>query len=150
VTIESALTRGRVPRMAIRRVLAPLGPREARHGAVRVVVAGDSHMRRLNRDFRGKNRPTDVLAFPWGNCFPFRGEQELIGEIYCNYDHARRWSRRYGGTITAELSRLAVHGCLHLLGYDHHQPAERKLMTAAENRCLLAAGLLDSRLEDSE
>lgn len=150
MAIESALTRGRVPRKAISRVLAPLGPGESRHGTVRVVVAGDSHMRRLNRDFRGKHRPTDVLAFPWGNSFPFRGEQELIGEIYCNYDHARRWSRRHGGTITAELSRLAVHGCLHLLGYDHHQIADRKRMTAAENRYLLAVGLLESRSGDSE
>ena len=147
VTVESNVRRGRVPRQAIRRAVAPLGAGEACRGCVRVVVVGDSYMRRLNRTFRNKNRSTDVLAFPLDSSFPVPAESGLIGEVYCNYDHSRRWSRRYGGTITAELSRLAVHGCLHLVGYDHHEPAGRRQMTAAENRYLRAAGLLESRSE---
>jgi probable rRNA maturation factor len=150
VTIDSALTRGRVPREAIRRVLVPVGPGEARAGEVRVIVVGDSHMRRLNRVFRKRNRQTDVLAFPLEDPFPFPGELRLIGEVYCNYDHARRWVRLHGGTVTAELSRLAVHGCLHLLGYDHHTPAAGRRMAEAENRYLLPAGLMKSRSEEPE
>jgi rRNA maturation RNase YbeY len=113
-------------------------------------MVDDTHMRRLNRDFRGKNRPTDVLAFPWGDSYPSTGEVKLIGEVYCNYDHAKRWSREHGGTITDELARLAVHGCLHLLGFDHHRPADRKRMSDAEDRCLKAAGLLASNPDDPE
>ena len=150
VIIESAVTRGRVPREAIRRVVESLGHKGTRGREVRVVMVSDSHMRRLNRDFRGKDKPTDVLAFPWGDSYPSTGEVKLIGEVYCNYDHARRWSREHGGTITDELARLAVHGCLHLLGFDHHRPTDRKRMISAENRCLKTAGLLASNPDKSE
>jgi probable rRNA maturation factor len=150
VIIESAVTRGRVPREAIRRVVESIRHKGARGRQVRVIMVGDSHMRRLNRNFRGKNTPTDVLAFPWGDSYPSTGEVKLIGEVYCNYDHARRWSHEHGGKITDELARLAVHGCLHLLGFDHHRPADRKRMALAENRCLKAAGLLAFNPDDFE
>jgi probable rRNA maturation factor len=105
-------------------------------------------MRQLNRRFRKKDRTTDVLSFPSGPSFPSPGERDAIGEVYCNLDHARVWTRTYGGSQSAELARLAVHGCLHLLGYRHHTARERRAMMARENRYLAAAGLIASRTLD--
>ncbi|MBI3872564.1 MAG: rRNA maturation RNase YbeY [candidate division Zixibacteria bacterium] len=99
-------------------------------------------MHDLNKRFRRRNRPTDVLAFPFDNG---DGHSGMMGEIYCNYDHARRWRVEHGGTIADEILRLAVHGCLHLLGYDHHTAADRRRMTRAENRYLVREGLIGAR-----
>lgn len=145
VTVERSIRQGRIPRSAICAALEQVGKGEHLAGSVRVIVVADAFMRRLNQTFREKDRSTDVLAFPLGDPFPVAGAVTLMGEVYCNYDHARRWQRQFGGTIAAELSRLAVHGCLHLAGYDHHRPGERKQMTAAENRYLRDAGLLAVR-----
>jgi probable rRNA maturation factor len=134
----------RLPTTRLVGLLSQILERERRHGAIHLIVTRDPVMRRLNREFRGKNRPTDVLSFP------LLGAQgngtELIGEIYCSHDHCRRWSKENGGTVNDELLRLAAHGCLHLLGYDHHNPRDQKHMAAAENRYLLAAGLISARV----
>ncbi len=145
VKIERSIRQGRIPRKLIVAAVEQVGRGERLSGSLRIIVVGDSFMRHLNRRFRMKDQPTDVLAFPLGNPFPNAGASSLIGEVYCNYDHARRWHQEHGGTIAAELSRLAVHGALHLAGYDHHHPGERKQMTAAENRYLCDAGLLEIR-----
>ncbi|MBI5868545.1 MAG: rRNA maturation RNase YbeY [candidate division Zixibacteria bacterium] len=145
VKIERSLKQGRIPRKLMVAAVEQVGQGEKLSGSIRIIVVGDFFMRDLNRKFRMKDKPTDVLAFPLGKPFPSAGASPLIGEVYCNYDHARRWHREHGGTIAAELSRLAVHGALHLAGYDHHRPGERKQMTAAENRYLCDAGLLEMR-----
>ena len=69
-------------------------------------------MRRLNRDFRGKDRTTDVLSFP-------DGEQERLGDIAICAPAARRQARRRGHAASRETRLLLLHGFLHLLGYDH-------------------------------
>ena len=143
VTIERGVARGRVPRTAISRALARVGVGEKAGGEVRVVVLDSRRMRRLNRRFRKRDRATDVLAFPSGPAFPI--DDNLLGEVYCNLDHARTWTRSRGGTLSAEMARLAVHGCLHLLGYRHRTPEEHRAMMARENRYLREAGLLAVR-----
>jgi probable rRNA maturation factor len=147
VTIARGPVRGRVPRTAVNRALDRVGRGERMRGEVRVVVVGNRQMRRLNRRFRKKDRATDVLAFPAGPAFPSPAVVELIGEIYCNLDHARRWTRLHGGTQATEMARLAVHGCLHLLGYRHRTDTERRRMSAREDRYLQQAGLLTVRTE---
>lgn len=150
VTIERGVRHGRVPRAALSRVLATIGPGENAKGDVRVIVVDNRVMRRLNRRFRKRDRPTDVLAFPSGPAFPLPLGDDLLGEVYCNLDHAREWARTHGGTLTTELARLAVHGCLHLLGYRHRTLTEQRAMTARENRYLSTAGLLTVRLSRGE
>lgn len=149
VTIERGVDGGRIPRALITDVLARVGRGERAHGELRLIVVDDRHMRQLNKRFRDKDRATDVLAFAAGPAFPVPDQSELAGEVYCNIDHARAWTREHGGTQAAELARLAVHGCLHLLGYDHHTRAERRQMMARENRYLAAAGLIASRDGDN-
>jgi probable rRNA maturation factor len=145
VSISRGPVNGRVPRTAINRALDRVGRGERLRGEVRVVVVGNRQMRQLNRRFRKKDRATDVLAFPGGPAFPSPTGLELIGEIYCNLDHAQRWSRDHGGTRAAEMARLAMHGCLHLLGYRHRTDIERRRMMAREDRYLKQAGLLSVR-----
>jgi probable rRNA maturation factor len=148
VTIERGIAHGRIPRTLISSLLGRVGRGEKATGEVHLIVADNRYMRQLNRRFRNEDRATDVLAFPAGPAFPSSGETDAIGEVYCNIDHAREWSRTHGGSQSAELARLAVHGCLHLLGYQHHTASERRAMMARENRYLTAAGLIASRTLD--
>ncbi len=119
-------------------------------GEVAVVVVGDREMRRLNRRFRGIDRPTDVLAFPLDANAADAEADRMLGEIYCNHDHARRWQREHGGSLAAELVRLAVHGCLHLLGFDHKTEAEARAMAAAEERIIARDGIITARARQPE
>jgi len=150
VVIERGVSGGRIPRALITDVLARVGQGEKARGEVRLVVVDNRHMRQLNRRFRDKDKATDVLAFPAGPAFPTPDAPDLLGEIYCNIDHARTWTQEHGGSQSAELARLAVHGCLHLLGYDHHTPREQRAMMARENRYLADAGLIAVRHGDDD
>ena len=99
--------------------LTRVAPRAAR-GDVVVALVGDAKMRALNRQFRGIDRPTDVLSFPAG-----AGERRLqagrrwLGDIVIATGVARRQARARGCPLDVEYRRLALHGLLHLLGYDH-------------------------------
>jgi probable rRNA maturation factor len=87
----------------------------------------DAEIRVLNREYRGKNKPTDVLAFaqregPAGALHP-----ELLGDIVISVETAKRQAKK---GLAAELLHLASHGLCHLLGYDHRDDAEEKEMNA--------------------
>jgi len=134
------IPRARIPYTELEQALRQVVRGERRTGEISVIVVDDRMMRRLNRQYRGQNRPTDVLAFPLT-----ADRKHLEGEVYINHDHARRWRLANGDTIAAELGRLAVHGCLHLLGHRHHTAAARRRMAAAEDRRLTSAGLISTR-----
>ncbi|MBA3451749.1 MAG: rRNA maturation RNase YbeY [Deltaproteobacteria bacterium] len=87
----------------------------------------DAEIKALNRDYRAKNKPTDVLAFaqregPGGGLHP-----RLLGDIVISVETARRQATR---GLAAELLHLASHGLCHLLGYDHNDDAEERVMNA--------------------
>ncbi|HEY7512103.1 MAG TPA: rRNA maturation RNase YbeY [Vicinamibacteria bacterium] len=82
-------------------------------GEVALVLTGDRAIRALNARYRGKDRPTDVLSFP-GGASP--GE---LGDIVISVQAAERNARQLGRTLAQELDVLALHGFLHVLGYDH-------------------------------
>ena len=87
----------------------------------------DREIHALNRDYRGKNKPTDVLAFaqregPAGALHP-----ELLGDIVISVDTARKQAKK---GLAAELLHLASHGLCHLLGYDHRDDEEERVMNA--------------------
>jgi len=90
-------------------------------------LVGDAAIHALNRAYRHKDRPTDVLAFaqresPGGNLHP-----EILGDIVISVDTARRQARR---GLYRELLHLASHGLCHLLGYDHRDDEEERTMNA--------------------
>src|SRR6185369_12019176 len=82
-------------------------------GSVALVLAGDRMVHELNRRYRGKDKPTDVLSFPG------LGGEEGLGDIVISVETAARNARGLGRTLAQELDVLALHGFLHVLGYDH-------------------------------
>ena len=106
--------RGRpVSAARLRRVLAGAAEALDVAGEVSLVLTGDRAMRALNARYRGKDRPTDVLSFPGGG-----GDGEL-GDIVISVQTAERNAKGLGRTLAQELDVLALHGFLHVLGYDH-------------------------------
>lgn len=83
-----------------------------------VVLVGDERMRALNRVFRGYDRATDVLSFPTGQ-IRFPESEPYLGDVVISVETAGNQARRRRSTLHRELRVLALHGFLHLLGYDH-------------------------------
>jgi len=94
---------------------------------VDVVLVDDKEMKKLNRRFLNHNTTTDVITFPLE-------KDPLYGEIYISLDTARRQAVEYGVGVINELSRLAVHGTLHLVGYDDSTEEEAQTMHRLEDR----------------
>lgn len=107
-----------------------------------LTLTGDEHLREYNRRYRGLDEPTDVLAFaaqepPKDQRFQAPpGTEHWLGDIVISLPRARRQAREAGHPVDDEVRLLAVHGFLHLLGYDHAEPAEETTMTALANRIL--------------
>jgi probable rRNA maturation factor len=109
-------------------------------GEVDVLIADDARLRELNRRYRGKNQPTDVLSFPRPN-----GAEQRGGDIAISAQIARFNARRYGHSTADELKILVLHGMLHLAGYDHKTDDGR--MRRLEARLRSELGLPASLIE---
>ncbi len=119
-----------------------------------VVLTDDDTVKRLNSEYRGLDQTTDVLAFSFEHGGEYMGgdftstppdgfdfvlppkEEAWLGEVIVSYPQAVRQARQSGRDVTHELSALLVHGVLHLLGYDHAEPAEEAAMRALESLIL--------------
>jgi probable rRNA maturation factor len=122
---------------------APAGLRHARP-EVAIVLADAGLQRRLNRDYRGVDAPTNVLAFPaWGpeTRVPI-GAPVLLGDVVLALEIVAREASEQK-PIADHLRHLVVHGMLHLLGYDHTTPAEAVMMEALERSILADLGVSD-------
>jgi len=113
-------------------------------GEVHVLLAGDKTLRRLNREFRGKDKATDVLSFPAGASTVFFGERELAGDLAISLETAGRQARAYGHSLEDEVKVLMLHGVLHLAGMDHETDGGEMAEREAELRAKLGlnAGLI--------
>jgi probable rRNA maturation factor len=99
-----------------------------------VVLADDASIRGLNRQYRDRDRPTDVLSFPLRKG-EYAGVGSALGDVVISIDTARRQALENGFTLDEELERLLVHGVLHLAGYDHEISArEARRMQRQERR----------------
>jgi Predicted metal-dependent hydrolase len=88
-----------------------------------IVLVSDAQIKRLNKLYRNKDKPTDVLSFPIGE----KVEDWLIlGDIVISVDTAKRQAQELGHSLEEELKRLLVHGLVHLLGYDHELGGEEE------------------------
>jgi len=137
-------------------------------GTVTLTLTDDEGIRELNREYRGLDKPTDVLSFPLaepGEEEPeivFDGEYEaaegddgewkpseeiehpfagMLGDIVISVPRAASQAAEYGHSLERELGFLFVHGFLHLLGYDHENPEEERVMFAKQEQILAKAGL---------
>jgi probable rRNA maturation factor len=104
----------------------------SRDGEVSVLLVDDHEMGRLNREYRGIDAPTDVLAFALNEGDDPDPNPEMFGDIVVSMESAARQAEKAGHSFERELTWLLIHGALHLLGYDH----ERSEMDAAEMRAL--------------
>ena len=101
-----------------------------------LVLVSDRVMHELNRRWRGKDRPTDVLAFAQAEG-PGGAPEGLLGDVVISVDTARRQAAERGHSLAAEGERLLVHGLLHLLGYDHERSAAEARRMQRRERVLL-------------
>ncbi|QSQ10211.1 Endoribonuclease YbeY [Koleobacter methoxysyntrophicus] len=106
---------------------------------VSIVLTDDEHIRNLNKKHRGIDNPTDVLSFPMIDNFneemPYEGEIPL-GDIVISLERVEEQRKDYGHSFERELAYLAVHGLLHLLGYDHINDDDQREMRAREEEIL--------------
>jgi probable rRNA maturation factor len=123
--------------------LTSVAPSVAR-GAVTVVLLSDARVRELNRRFRRTDRPTDVLSFPSAAVEP-GAAGPYLGDVVIAAGVARRQAKEAGHSIQTELRVLALHGLLHLLGYDHERDAGR--MARVERRLRRKGGLREGLIE---
>lgn len=105
---------------------------------VSVALVDDEGIRRLNRDFRGVDAPTDVLSFPMDDPRQSGDAEALLGDIVVSVETASRQGEEFGHGLTREIGYLVAHGLLHLLGYDHETPQDKARMREAEERLLSA------------
>lgn len=117
--------------------LRRVAPASAR-GQVTIALVPDARVQALNRRYRGKNAPTDVLSFP-------AGERGQLGDVVIAAGVARRQARLAGHALQTELKVLALHGLLHLLGYDHETDDGR--MARVERRLRARGGLRQGLIE---
>jgi probable rRNA maturation factor len=120
------------------------------------VLSNDSGIQALNRDWRGKDRPTNVLSFPAAPALPAhksRGKSAVpppyIGDIVIAYQTTAREAVAEGKPFDHHLAHLAVHGFLHLLGYDHENDRDAEIMERLERRILKRLAVPDPYAQTS-
>lgn len=139
--------------------LARVAPARAR-GEVAIALVSDSRIRQLNKAYRRKDKATDVLSFPSDSAATLKGRpttvvgrglaESSLGDIAIATGVARRQAKAAGHTYETELRVLALHGLLHLLGYDHDDPKDEGRMARAEARLRRKGGLAASLIERAE
>jgi probable rRNA maturation factor len=111
---------------------------------VDVTLADDAEQRRLNRTYRGKDMPTNVLAFPQRVPGSPRSDQPvLLGDVVLAFETVRREAAEQNKPFANHLRHLVVHGVLHLLGFDHENAAEAAAMESREIKILAQLGVPD-------
>jgi probable rRNA maturation factor len=116
--------------------------RVAEGAALTILLTDDDYIRQLNSQYRGEDHATDVLSFPAGEAMPgAEGLAEYLGDIAIAVPFAQRQATARGHDATAEMQLLAVHGVLHLLGYDHLDEDDKAAMWQAQADILRTLGL---------
>ena len=134
----------------------------ASYRSLSLVIADDPTILRLNRDYRGLDELTDVLAFASDHAGEYEGdgtpppsgsneqfitapeEEGFAGEVIVSYPQCLRQAAEHGHSASQELALLITHGVLHLLGYDHATPDEEQAMNARTQTALAALGLAEA------
>ncbi len=124
-----------VVRRAVTRAAAALSTKATELG---IVLTDDSTIRALNRDWRGFDAATNVLAFPTRNA-----SAKHLGDIVLSFETVAREARSERKPFAHHLAHLAVHGFLHLVGYDHEQPGEALEMEQTEREILRTLAIPD-------
>ena len=106
-----------------------------------VIVVHNAYIHELNKTYRGKDADTDVISFALEDDKTFNPETRVLGDIYISIDKVYEQARMYSHSNLRELCFLAVHGMLHLLGYDHMKEEDEKIMFDLQEEILKEAGI---------
>ncbi len=131
--VRCVLLQDAVVRRVVQRLLDSIGETEAE---VSIECVGDGRMRRLNREYRGNDRTTDVLAFASREAGG--PPSPLLGDVVISVPAAIRQAYSLGHSLNEELARLLIHGVLHLVGYDHERSAQEAQRMRRKEQALLA------------
>ena len=102
-----------------------------------IVIVDNEKIREINRKYRGKDAVTDVISFAFEEVSDVKYDGvRFLGEIYISYERCESQASDYGHSVRREFCYLAVHGLLHLLGYDHIKEEDKKVMRALEEEIL--------------
>lgn len=123
---------------ALAKVLSTAATAQNVSGTVSLLLGDDGAIAGLNKEFRGKDGPTNVLSFP-----PAGGEPGFLGDIALAAETIASEAQNQGKSFANHASHLVVHGFLHLLGYDHMTEAEAEAMEARERAILASMGIED-------
>jgi probable rRNA maturation factor len=135
----SSLWRGHEDKLAS--ALAAAAAAEGKSGTVSLLLGDDAAIAQLNEQFRGKNGPTNVLSFP-----PPAGwdaQEGFLGDIALAAETIVAEAEFQGKRFEDHAAHIVVHGFLHLLGYDHLEPADAEAMEARERAILASIGIAD-------
>jgi probable rRNA maturation factor len=108
-----------------------------------ILITGDEQIHILNRDYRKKNRPTDVLAFAMREGERSELAGDVLGDVVISVETAARQAADHGRSTQDEVTFLLAHGLLHLLGWDHDTPSKDRAMTRETERLCRAAAALE-------
>ena len=107
-----------------------------------IIFVDDTYIHNLNKEYRGIDRPTDVISFALEDDQSFiKTDFKVLGDIYISLDTAKKQAEEYQHSLKREISFLAIHGLLHLLGYDHMKKEDEEKMFALQELILNEAGI---------
>ncbi len=107
-----------------------------------VIIIDNEEIHKINKTYRGIDRPTDVISFALEDDDTFiKTDRRILGDIYISIDKAKEQAEEYGHKLLRELCFLTIHGILHLLGYDHMEPSDEKVMFELQERILSEYGI---------
>lgn len=108
---------------------------------VSITFVDKDEIHKLNREYRKVDRPTDVLSFPINEEFLIEGVESMLGDIVICMDIAKDQAREYGHSLDREIMYLTCHSMLHLLGYDHIEEDDKKIMRGKEKEVMKKLGV---------
>lgn len=108
-----------------------------------VIIINNEEIHKINKEYRGIDRPTDVISFALEDYkdIKYENDYRVLGDIYISIDKVREQAKEYGHSEKRELAFLAVHGLLHLLGYDHMEKEDEKVMFSKQELILDGYGI---------
>lgn len=109
-----------------------------------IIIVDNEEIHRINKEYRGIDRPTDVISFALEDEKDMMLSEEvgrILGDIYISIDKCRSQAEEYGHSFLRELAFLSVHGFLHLQGYDHMEPEDEKVMFKLQDEILDSYGI---------
>ncbi len=107
-----------------------------------IIITDNTYIHKLNKEYRGVDRPTDVISFALlDNKDFYESDIKILGDIYISIDKAKEQALEYGHSLLRELCFLSIHGLLHLLGYDHVLKSDEEIMFKKQEELLLEYGI---------